>query len=255
MTPEEKQLFNLVPDDGTGMTNALLRERLGWNQDQYWGVRNSLIDQNLLFVGRGRGGVVYRVLSDVVDIGVGGPVAALPVREESLYEPIARVLEKEWARDKRLERWLVQVTARQGRRDTGGRWSRPDLVIATQSVYPYVPGKHFDVITFEVKPADAIDVTAVYEAIAHLRAATKAYVLLHVPDAEADRLDSVVNEISSEAKKHGVGVITFDRPDNFESWNEIVEPVRQEPDPGRLNDFLAGQLETEQRDILLRWFR
>lgn len=36
--------------------------------------------------------------------------------------------------------------------------------------------------TFEVKPSDAIDVTAVYEVLAHLRSATHAYVIFHVPD-------------------------------------------------------------------------
>jgi hypothetical protein len=128
-------------------------------------------------------------------------------------------------------------------------------VIVTQSVYPYVPGRHFDVITFEVKTSDALDVTAVYEALAHLRAATKAYVLLHVPDAEADLLKEALSEICSEAKKHGIGVITFNQPGDFSGWEEMVEPIRREPDPRRLNDFLATQFEAGHLETLLRWFR
>ncbi len=259
MTEEEQQLFDLVPADGSYVTNPGLRDQLRWEQDRYWTVRNSLIDQNLLSVARGRGGLVCRVLQQQPALAVAQqaavPQVPPPIREEDLYQPVAAVLNSEWAREKRLERWIVHTTARQGRRDTGGRWSRPDLVVVTQSVYPYVPGRHFDVITFEVKPTDALDVTAVYEALAHLRAATKAYVLLHVPDAEADRLADALSEIYSEAKKHGIGVIIFNQPGDFAGWEETVDPLRQEPDPRRLNDFLATQFEAGHLETLLRWFR
>jgi hypothetical protein len=246
-----------VPADGSYITDADLRSRLGWEADRYWTVRNALIDQNLLSVARGRGGLVCRVVQPAPAAGGVQPpiMPPPPTREEDLYQPIAAVLNGEWAREKRLERWIVHTTARQGRRETGGRWSCPDLVVVTQSVYPYVPGRHFDVITFEVKPTDALDVTGVYEALAHLRAATKAYVLLHVPDADAERLSEPLSEICAEAKKHGVGVITFNQPGDFAGWDEVAEPVRQEPDPRRLNDFLATQFEAGHLETLLRWFR
>lgn len=258
MTEEETQLFNLLPADGSYVTNPDVRQRLGWDADRYWAVRNSLIDQNLLAVARGRGGLVSRIVAQQAQppaavLPEAPPVA--PVREEDLYQPVSIVLGGEWAKEKRLERWIVHTTARQGRRDTGGKWSRPDLVVVTQSVYPYVPGRHFDVITFEVKPVDALDVTAVYEALAHLRAATKAYILLHVPDADAERLEDMLSEICLEAKRHGVGVITFNVPGDFAGWEEMVEPLRQEPDPRRLNDFLATQFEAGHLETLLRWFR
>jgi len=247
-----------VPADGSYLANPGLREQLGWDPDRYWTVRNSLIDQNVLSVARGRGGLVCRVLPQqpaAADAYQEVPQVPPPLREEDLYEPAAAVLNREWPREKRLERWIVHTTARQGRRETGGRWSRPDLVVVTQSVYPYVPGRHFDVITFEVKPTETLDVTAVYEALAHLRAATKAYVLLHVPDAEAGRFADALSEICAEAKKHGIGVIVFNQPGDFAGWEEMVEPHRQEPDPRRLNDFLATQFEAGQLETLLRWFR
>lgn len=256
MTDDEQLLFDLLPVDGTTATNPSVREQLRWDADRYWAVRNGLIDQGLLSVARGRGGLVFRVVQEPAAIP-NAPQPPVPevVREEDLYQPAAAVLNNEWPKEKRLERWIVHTTARQGRRETGGRWSRPDLVVITQSVYPYVPGRHFDVITFEVKPSDALDVTAVYEALAHLRAATKAYVLLHVPDPDAGRLADTLSEIFAEAKRHGIGVITFNDPSDFSSWEETVEPVRREPDPRRLNDFLATQFEAGQLETLLRWFR
>jgi hypothetical protein len=259
MTEDEQQLYNQVPEDGSTVTNPELQRRLGWDRDKYWNIRNILVDRGELSVARGRGGLVYRVIQPEAPVDQQGtpPTAIAPpqIREEDLYQPISAVLNQEWAREKRLERWIVHTTARQGRRDTGGRWSRPDLVLATQSTYPYVPGRHLDVITFEVKPSDSIDVTAVYEALAHRRAATKAYVVLHVPDADADRLNDTLTEVYSEAKRHGLGVITFNQPGDFSGWEEMVEPTRQEPDPRRLNDFLATQFEAAQLETLLRWFR
>lgn len=259
MTEEEEALVNTLPDDGATMTNPEVQKRLGWESEYYWNIRNKLVEQAVLGVARGRGGLVYRIVEVPVDIQTPEEVADETVqkihREEDLYGPISETLNKEWAREKRFERWLVQVTARQGRRDTGGRWSRPDLTVATQSTYPYVPGRHFDVITFEVKPKDGIDVTAVYEALAHLRAATKAYVLLHVPDDSAADLADTLIEIYSEAKRHNVGVITMNEPDDFSGWDEVVEPSRNEPEPRRLNDFLANQFEPSQLETLIRWFR
>lgn len=258
MTEEESLFFGRVPQDGSTITNPELQRQLGWERDKYWSVRNALIDQGVLSVGRGRGGLVFRVIqAEPADAEVIAQRTEVPpqIREQDLYPPIATVLNQEWAREKRLDRQIVHTTAYQGRRDTGGRWSRPDLVLVTQSTYPYVPGRHFDVITFEVKPSDSIDVTAVYEALAHRRAATKSYVLLHVPDTQAEQLKDTLTEVYSEGKKHGVGVIIFNQPDEFAGWEEMVEPVRQEPDPQRLNDFLANQMETSQLETILRWFR
>ena len=138
---------------------------------------------------------------------------------------------------------------------TGGKWSRPDIAMATVSTYPYLPGRHFDVITFEIKPSDGIDITCVYEALAHLRSATRAYVLLHVPNDQSDQLEERLLDVYAEAKKHGVGVLTAGTPDDYETWEEIVVAARSEPDPRRLNDFLAKQFTKEQLEQIMKWFK
>jgi len=258
MTPDEQELFNRVPPKGDWITNYALMGQLGWEADRYWTVRNSLIDQNKLERGRGRGGRVRRILTQQEQIAEPpAPEMQNAVNEHSLYAPVAAVLENEWKKEKRLEheRCIVHITARQGRRDTGGTWSRPDLVMVTQTVYPLVPGRHFDVITFEVKTSYALDLTAVYEALAHLRAATKAYVMFHIPPDRRGDLEEQLDEICAEARKHGIGVITFETPGDFSSWDELVEPTRKEPDLGRLNEFLTTQLDEGRRQTLLKWFR
>lgn len=255
---QEEELLAQVPDDGSSIGNTTLRRELGWEDNQYWLIRNRLVDRGVLETGRGRGGSVRRVaLAEVAPEGQGGTVVEAPpaeivTKELDLYEPLESTLASEWVQDKRYENWMSEVTALQGGKITGGKWSRPDITIATMSTFPYVPGRHFDVITFEVKPAQALDVTAVYEALGHLRAATQAYVLLEVPEANAP---DVLRDITSEAKKHGIGVITFSDPKDYDTWDEIAEPVRVDPDPRRLNDFLAKQLPNEHRERLIKWFK
>jgi hypothetical protein len=267
-TPElEQQLLDKIPTDGTGVGNTSLIRDLGWQEQDYWDVRNRLVDRGVLEVGRGRGGSVRRVITTVATVPPSvppnatgsSPASEAPAAgrawEGELYEPIAKVLDESWVRERRFESSIVQVTALQGRRLTGGKWSRPDIAIATLSTYPYVPGRHFDVVTFEVKPSDAIDVTAVYEALAHLRSATMAYVMIHVPEDQQAALQEGISEVAAVAKQHGVGLITFADAAKYETWEDLAEAERSKPDPRRLNDFLATQFTAEQHEKLIRWFR
>lgn len=254
----QDELLGRVPADGTAIGNTSLLRELRWEEDEYWEVRNRLVDRGILETGRGRGGSVRRVLAGAeveADAEEGTTETKPTERESDLYEPLKRVLDDQWVKDKRFESWIVQVTAHQGGRQTGGTWSRPDITVGTVSTYPYVPGRHFDVITFEVKPSWGIDVTAVYEALGHLRSATRAYVLLHVPDNTDAGIADRVTEINAEAKRHGVGVITFSEAEDYDTWNELVEPRRTDPEPRKLNDFLATQFTETQRERLVRWFR
>lgn len=171
--------------------------------------------------------------------------------ESRLYEPLARVLKEKWVPDKRFDSPAIEITARQGARETGGKWSRPDITLVSSTTYPYVPGKQFDVVTFEVKPSNAIDVTAVYEALAHRRAANRAYVILHVPSIN-DTVKSLIDDVCDEAKRHGIGVIVVGKPDDYGTWEEPVEALRNEPDPAKLNDFLSKQVSQEFKEHINR---
>lgn len=264
---EEEQLLQYVPLDGRPIGNTAVINKLGWEEGQYWEVRNRLIDRGVLERGRGRGGSVYRPqvaapitipLPSRLSPAAGqfeAPDALEEGKEVELYAPMAKVIEERWTKDQRVESAIVQVTAQQGKRKTGGKWTRPDVTVATLATYPYIPGRHFDVVSFEIKNYDSIDVTAVYEALAHLRAATRAYVLFHVPKTVSEQYEEDLTEVCAEAKKHGIGVIVAAKPDDYETWEEFVETTRREPDPRRLNDFLARQFTQEQLEKLIKWFK
>jgi len=166
---------------------------------------------------------------------------------------VATVLRGPWARDSRFRHQVVEITASQGRRNTGGTWTRPDVVVAALRVFPFLPGKYFDLITFEIKPSWALDVTGVYEALAHRRAATQAYLWLHCPQPEQEA--EVLGRIVEEAERHGIGVIIATDPADYDTWDQRCDPARVEPDPELLNEFVALQVSDGAKDELAAWVR
>ena len=262
---DEEALLAALPDDGSFASNAQVVESLGWSTDRYWPVRDLLREQGRVERGRGRGGTVRRVPAaiseenppptrpeEVAEI-VATDVAVAYQREIQLYDPARASIEGGWAKDRGVDPVCVEITAQQGRRQTGGRWSRPDIVLVEVKPYTYVPSKVITVITFEVKNYDWIDISAVYEALAHRRGATHSYVLVHVPQDQASSLEDSIEEVRIVARSHGIGMIVAEDPADYSTWTEYEEAIRHEPDPRLLNEFIERQLpDSSKQAIALR---
>ena len=259
-TLEAKLIATIREKKGQHAGNVTLQRELGWDADRYWLIRDRLVDAGQLELGRGKGGSVSLVPQAAAESNYGQPSIVrtqAEVTEAELYQPVADVLQKEWARDMRFRNHIVEITARAGRRDTGGTWTRPDLVVAALRVFPHVPGKFFDLITFELKSLNGLNVTAVFEALSHRRAATQAYVWLHVPReaAHEEVVSAGLDRIGEEASRHGIGLIVGENPADYASWDIQIRAARVEPDPEFLNEFIAQQLSALARDELAQWFR
>lgn len=268
LTNDEEALLEQVPKSGATAGNRAIQRKLGWEDDRYWAVRDALVDKSLIVRGKGRGGTV-RLLAHETAETVTVPVAvgidnatsnsqkieAAVRREVELYEPMATVIRGDWSRDRRATPLAVEVTALQGRRATGGTWSRPDIVSVEIKTYAYVPGKYLEVVTFEIKPFDSINVQAVYEALAHRRSATHSYVVLDVPRASGASLTDAVEDVRLVARSHGIGLIVAGKPDDYDTWDELEEAHRIQPDPGRLDTFIATQLSEATRNKIARGLR
>lgn len=254
-----------VQELGGSAGNTRLIRELGWPEDEYWPIRDRVVDLGSLRRYRARGGAVAIVpqpapavvktqpaqqVGQAPSAGAAQPVQAV---ERDLYEPVASVLRGPWARDSRFRHQVVEITASQGRRNTGGTWTRPDVVVAALRVFPFLPGKYFDLITFEIKPSWALDVTGVYEALAHRRAATQAYLWLHCPQPEQEA--EALSRIVEEAERHGIGVIVATDPADYDTWDQRCDPTRVEPDPEFLNEFVALQVSDGAKDELAAWVR
>ncbi|MCL4840678.1 MAG: hypothetical protein KJZ79_02490 [Bryobacteraceae bacterium] len=258
----ETLLLSKLEQLGGRAGNITLQRELQWDLDAYWQVRDRLVDSGRLALGRGKGGSVSLV-PPVPDAGGVEPQCddqqPSPDRlaEKQLYGPVAEVIRTQLASDLRFGKPIVEITANQGRKGTGGTWTRPDIVMASLRVFPHVPGKFFDLVSFEIKPLDGIDITAVFEALAHRRAATQSYIWLHVPAGEdlPNDLPPLLQRIEDEAARYGIGMIVGATPADYSTWDIRLRAVRHDPDPETMNEFIAQQISMVSRDLLAQWFR
>ena len=263
LTDDEKELLGNVPGPGSSIGNVSLIRVLKWPDTRYWEVRDKLLEKGFLEKGRGCGGSVHRIMTDQIQPQVqieGGAISILDPKasygpESALYVPVANELSEKWTKDNRLEDFVLDITAAQGHRDTGGTWSRPDVVIVSVVNLPFVPGKHLDVTSFEIKPWTQLDVTAVYEALAHLRSVTRSFVFLHVPMEAEDETKDTVETIFDECNRQGIGLIVAQDPGDYGKWDIRAQAVRRDTDPVRLNDFIAQQLSLESKQKIQKWCR
>lgn len=133
-TEYTKALLSLIPESGTSIGNFTLREQLrkriesngGELSDQdYWQLRDSLIDDGLIVQGRGRGGSVHRVLAKAEEEPPPLIQPPVPIVERNLYPPFQAAITSGYVKDNRIKRFVSEITASQGRRSTGGQMDAP----------------------------------------------------------------------------------------------------------------------------------
>ncbi len=245
-------LLSLVPKDGTskgnksliGQLRPALRKGFGYEMgDQdYWDIRKPLIEDGELAKGRGQGGSVYRVGTEVKKKG------QRKKKESQLYKPFSDYVKNYWAGDNDVKEYIVEVTANQGGRRTGGKWTRPDITIVAVKTYTFTPGRHLEVVTFEVKAADQLDVGGVFETASHAVFAHKSYMVVEcrMPEPRGEEFD----RLEKLCKNFGVGLLTFTDVNDVETYKEVVEPERKAPDPKDVDEFIQRQVsQSNQNEI------
>jgi hypothetical protein len=268
---EYKQiLFHLTPEDGSMIGNGSLRNMLQLalkgdqlTEEDYFDLRNSLLAEAKLQRGRGRGGAVGRILpvpepvAIAVTVPVGNDVATEVVAavqaELPLYEPFQKAIQSGYVSDNELRPWICEITAFQGRRNTGGLWTRPDVTLIAIQTFAYVPDKLFEVITFEIKPTIETAMEGVYETAAHSAFAHRSY--LAFPDSDQYENSPLFDRIRDECERFGLGLILFEDAANWDTYNFEVPAERKNPDPQGVNDFIKSQITERNREEIQRWFR
>jgi hypothetical protein len=254
-----KLLLSLIPESGKSIGNSTLREqfrkRLGadganFTDQDYWQVRDALIDDGLIVQGRGRGGSVHRVESVIEESPTASSESPVASGERSLYEPFHAAIISGYVKDNRIKRFISEITASQGRRSTGGKWTRPDLTLIAVRTYSFTPGKRLEVITFEVKPNLDTALEGVFEALAHSVFAHRSY--LAVAEGESDIDDE---RIMQECTRLGVGYLTFTKAADYSTYEIVTSARLNEPDPYEVDKFIQGQISTEKQEELRDWLR
>jgi hypothetical protein len=217
---------------------------LEWDEDLYWRVQGQLIEDGKITSGRGKGGSVRLTEAQIVASQADSPKSTsretLPetARERDLYHPLTLAVQTKWLNKFGFDEVLTAETHSRGSKDTGGTFTRPDITSARIRRYLYLP-KRLEIVTFEVKTVDSISIMGVLEAIAHFEAAHRSYVIYATTRAIFDKMLEA-ERIIELSQKYGIGLLLVERPSEVESWDIVLEAVRHEPDPARLDRFSRG---------------
>jgi len=270
------RFLGYVREAGGKIGNGALLKLLGLSEDKYWALHQDLIDAGLIARGRGQGGTVLLVVPESIEEAKQS-AAALPkaeleavsevlveaseeaalqpeIKELDLYKPALAELSKNWAKRKQLLHAVYEITALQGRRDTGGSWSRPDLVAVGLRKFEYLPDRVLEIYSFEIKAENDLSIKGVLEALAHREASTRAYVIYHTGGKPWDDVPEA-QRIEQLAARHGVGVIVASDINDFKDcWDERVTATRSGSDPEVLDRFIKVTLSEDAKSQIRKWF-
>jgi hypothetical protein len=241
-----------------------LAQILKWKPGRVKAAISELVYSGAVQVHPGRGGRIYlaRSQSSPARKAVGSRAtgttkdASLSAfdTEEALYKPLLAVLD-EFVRDviSPLGELVIHSNPAQGSRDTNGTWTRPDVAAAGMATFRYLPGKHLEVFTFEIKTRKEVNIRSLYEALGHRRAATRSYVVFHCPGEQKTYRE--LEAIAAEAGRLGIGVLLISDPSDRGTLVQEVEADRFEPDPLRLNQFISQYFEDKQKNKIESFVR
>lgn len=244
----------MLKELGGSSGNKRLREALGWGEDFYWKVQGRLVKSAEIEPGRGKGGSVKLSTSDIPNDAL--PPAGQPSKvdvknERSLYAPVRSAIESKWINQFGFDSFVVDETHSRGSHDTDGTFTRPDITVAGLRLYRFLH-RRIEIVTFEIKPRGAVRVLGVLEAIAHREAAHRSYVMYAVSKTDFDA-SGESSRIVELAQKHGIGVIAAEVSSKVDSWEIIIDALRHEPDPARLDRFLGDLPLDSMKATIQKW--
>jgi hypothetical protein len=169
------------------------------------------------------------------------------IKEDDYYQFLEEGISVLFSKIKKVDGEIskTQITARTDSK-IAGKWTRPDIVAVSKKKYPYIPDYEFDIMTFEVKRPEDVNVLAVFEALAHRSAASLSYVVFPVADSRFLKPNDVDQRILSECAKHGIGIICVNNIEDVASLVTVLEAERAVLDRARGSDFLRAVLPADK---------
>ena len=250
----EEILLGLIPKDGKAIGNKTLIIALknkNFTEDEFWRVRNSLIESGKLSKGKGKGGSVYRTeIIKADDSKLDSTPKKKRIKENELYAPFIKVVKDYRVKEYDIDDYLIDNTSSQGKKRTGGKWTRPDVSLISIKSYQYIYGKIMEVITFEIKPEDSYGVESVFETASQSVFAHKSFLCIHLTQGKPETED--FDRIIRQCELFGVGLIVFEKPEDWETYEVVVDPKRKDPDPNEVNLFIKQQMSESTRESLSR---
>lgn len=247
--PFARLILAHLPLNGMMRGNIALRKatRTVTNGD-YSGAKQALLQAGLIRVGKGNGGSIGLAQPFISD-GAPGSIAPRGGLELQLYKEVAERLPSRYEQTQRFDKEpVIEITAVQGRKNTGGKWTRPDITVVLRHQFSVLAGAHLEVHTYEVKPAGKFSVDAIHEARAQRRCAHRSFVVV---DLEHSAQASVVRNQAEAARDLGVGLLSFFAVED--EWDVVVDAPFNRPGPIDLDGFLDAQLREQNKQRIREW--
>lgn len=186
-------------------------ESLSWTDEKLKRVIERAQDDDSFRIFVGKGGVIQS------HDGERGATSGL-------YGDVARVIESHWgARQGRMRNAQVLVTASAGKRGQG-RWRHPDLVIVADPLRRRSQSDSRLYHAVEVETWKGFSIVSVYQAHAQGFGADFSWVFGNrQPESLSDSWERVLDT----ARFLGVGVVTFDRPGAFGTYQTHLMAVQR----------------------------
>lgn len=256
----EQKIIKLLEAAGGRLARSSLFEQLGFPNNRptqkYWSAEQRLVDSGKVERRRGRSGGLYLTPVDsqeqqedsALETVVDEEPDAEHLAEADYYGPALKAISEGWATEPGFKQVFATLTARQGRRRTGGKWSRPDIVLCTITDWIFSSRPEGDVRTLEMKRFEALDVLAVYEALSHKSRAHYSYVLVvNYPAELSDEHTADMEVILSVAAQHGIGIITAVDVADWSTWTFELDATRSNANQLAVHQMVLDQVPADVR--------
>ncbi|MDR0467199.1 MAG: hypothetical protein LBH94_07575 [Deltaproteobacteria bacterium] len=247
-------LGHLKKKPGSFFSNKEVMKALSMREDDYWRAAYLLRSHGLALPGVGHGGRIKLAESYP-------PVEKFEERlpEGDLIKPLLLGVESLYGSGGMLncDECLVEDCSRLGKKKTGGTWSRPDIVALMHKKYMYSKNV-FELHSYEVKCSSAIDITGVYEALAHKKWVHRASLIIHIPRyiLEYDHVREQITLMTREASLRGVGFIVFENPYDSSTWKIYCEAEYAPPAPELLEVFMENRgIPQDTLEVVREWLK
>ncbi|WP_375461581.1 hypothetical protein [uncultured Enterovirga sp.] len=233
------KIVKVINENGVALTRTKISRSLGLEAKELYSALDHGCDSKCLTWSEGNW---YDVKKQFV------------ISEDAFYPAAEAGLKKLWQDDNFHENeFFIENTSKKDSK-IAGRWTRPDLTLISHKKYPWTIGREFDVVTFEVKRPDSCNVLAVFEALSHASAATKAYAVFPV-DQVSWRKENPAQEarVMDECSRHGIGLILIEDVYVLPRAVHLIKAQKREIDHERCSDFLAAVMSEAGKSRLSEW--
>lgn len=128
---------------------------------------------------------------------------------------------------------------------------RPDVALIALWKNKYSPTLRLDVYGFEVKTRTGCSLVAVHEALAQNRVVHYSYLVWHGP--ENDWRDRQFADIRDHCEAFGIGLITFSRCRDTDSFRVHLRARRAAPAPDAIDEFVEVAFPESDRSRLAQF--